>query len=728
MEERSEPAGAPALRDGHYSVAHGEHTLHYQVVNGVPLFEGDIVLHTTALPAGSTSLRPLIMRDGDKWRWPRGIIPYTVDPRLADDVKTRIANAVQHWAAHTSIRFVPRTDANAGLFPDYVTFQPGDASNSKIGRVGGQQFINLATDDDGNRTIRHEMGHAVGMIHTHTRPDRDSFVTIMFDNIKDDPYDRSQFAILAFANGNVEITPYDYGSLLHYGAYSRSIDPKTKPTIVPLGGQTIGQTNSLSALDIANVVATYPAPVRTFSEFVTGFAAGGRVLGAILNGQCYTNAFGTWGWVSGSDKNRNVARMAINVSGTYEPTPVFYWVTDAGLAYFCKIPYEPQPLAPPANHVFADISDAPTGIWATTTDGSIWQGASVRVPGPPNCKALCITVAPDKTGKAVYITTDEPGANVYAYVAATGGWTRLGTLHANDVGAGGDGSVWAVNGHGLFRWVIDGWLKVDSAAKTTVAVTFDGSPLTSDAQGKGYLYAPQPYSPWWKMPASNVVDMAVRRNGHLHAIDSVNGLVAWNGSQWTAEGGGASVTSGAIAADQINSGSLAMFAVSGTSVYYKGAGMTDWLNVGAGFVTLVDVAVLSADSAYICTNDAIFVVTAQPFGIVIWLTGVPGGIKRISAGKDGNIWRIDNAGNVWELVAGTWQGRGSPKAVDICCIGGTQGGAWIVTQSGTLARWNGNGWTLGVDLAGVQSLGVSPVHAGLVWVVGTDGCVYQRVN
>ena len=62
-------------------------------------------------------------------------------------------------------------------------------------------------------TILHEILHALGVYHEHTRPDRDSFVTINYNNIQsgyESNFDKK-------VGTNVYNTPYDYGSVMHYG-------------------------------------------------------------------------------------------------------------------------------------------------------------------------------------------------------------------------------------------------------------------------------------------------------------------------------------------------------------------------------------------------------------------------------------------------------------------------------------------------------------------------------
>ena len=75
----------------------------------------------------------------------------------------------------------------------------------------------------------HELVHALGFVHEHTRPDRDSFVSVNFDNIKTGkegnfekrPQGYSDF----FPKDSVNPmnTPYDVLSLLHYGTQVHAV-------------------------------------------------------------------------------------------------------------------------------------------------------------------------------------------------------------------------------------------------------------------------------------------------------------------------------------------------------------------------------------------------------------------------------------------------------------------------------------------------------------------------
>ncbi|KAK6035782.1 astacin, partial [Cooperia oncophora] len=69
----------------------------------------------------------------------------------------------------------------------------------------------------------------LGFFHTHSRHDRDRFITVDKENIKPDWLD--QFTLETPAtNNNYDLT-YDYGSLMHYGATSATRNKL--PTMVP---------------------------------------------------------------------------------------------------------------------------------------------------------------------------------------------------------------------------------------------------------------------------------------------------------------------------------------------------------------------------------------------------------------------------------------------------------------------------------------------------------------
>ena len=56
---------------------------------------------------------------------------------------------------------------------------------SHIGKSGGKQKLSLGFGCFNHGTALHELGHALGMHHEQSRPDRDMYVEIKWDHIKD---------------------------------------------------------------------------------------------------------------------------------------------------------------------------------------------------------------------------------------------------------------------------------------------------------------------------------------------------------------------------------------------------------------------------------------------------------------------------------------------------------------------------------------------------------------
>ncbi len=228
--------------------------VNYQVVNGMAVMEGDILLG----PAQSVPLRYAMPRttpfgvkgavalSDTSHLWPKGEIPYAIDPSVSPSQSANIQWAIGQ-VNETELNVRPRSSSDK----DYVLFKDtGSDCSSYIGRIGGAQAIQVA--DCGRGSIIHEMLHAAGFYHEQSRGDRDSYITIVWDEIS--PAYKSNFE--KRDGRGQDIGGYDYGSIMHYS--SKAFSKSGKPTIIPKqAGVTIGQREGMSTGDRAAISQLY---------------------------------------------------------------------------------------------------------------------------------------------------------------------------------------------------------------------------------------------------------------------------------------------------------------------------------------------------------------------------------------------------------------------------------------------------------------------------------------
>lgn len=252
---RAQPEGFPVrgeMRTG-WILENGFHPVQvsFEVINGRAIWEGDIDLGPAEeIPeTREKALRPSfgVVRDGSTALWPSGVVPYTIDANVPQP--SRVTNAISHIESKTNRPdFVPRTNQR-----DYVRVVRSNGCASSVGRVGGVQYVYLADGCSTGNTI-HELAHALGLYHEHTRCDRDTYVVILTQNIQSG----TSGNFTKQCSGATDYHGYDEGSIMHYGPYAFSSNGL--PTIQSLRGldRLMGQRSGLSNTDVATINTIYP--------------------------------------------------------------------------------------------------------------------------------------------------------------------------------------------------------------------------------------------------------------------------------------------------------------------------------------------------------------------------------------------------------------------------------------------------------------------------------------
>lgn len=170
------------------------------------VFEGDMVLSSnqknrwTKTGYLTENIKPLIHE-----KWPKNTVNYKFGKPAPD--RAMVLAAMKEWSTKTCMKFGEGTGNVLSIFR-------GTGCYAQVGYHTKNMQMSVADFCD-KGTVVHLLGHVIGLVHQHSRPDRDQHLHIQFHN--------TALEDVLFLNyKDYDKCPYDYRSAMHFDMYGLS--------------------------------------------------------------------------------------------------------------------------------------------------------------------------------------------------------------------------------------------------------------------------------------------------------------------------------------------------------------------------------------------------------------------------------------------------------------------------------------------------------------------------
>lgn len=191
--------------------------------------------------------------------WTDGVFPFEFEKDVTPQHAAQFVAACKEWADTTGIKCLLGEYKGNVVKVGRWTEGCWSTWGMNQGSFGMRRRINL---DEGcwyHPTMMHEIGHNLGLIHEHQRPDRDKYVQVFTKNVEGVFFGANKKINFCLQKSQSS-SAYDFLSIMHYDR--KAFSKNGQDTILPKAGfeqfaDVMGRQMHLSEQDIAFVKKIY---------------------------------------------------------------------------------------------------------------------------------------------------------------------------------------------------------------------------------------------------------------------------------------------------------------------------------------------------------------------------------------------------------------------------------------------------------------------------------------